>query len=284
MRKLISSVDIKNKMFFCTFGNHKVAFYLTNRHAKIFLEYLSEGILVDFEASDFTKKIGKYQAYQVSHFNEIINIKNKKAIYNHRQLKKEMIDFLEDKEYFLFLDLEMTIPFFKQRNFKPELVQYGYVLINKKGETILEDEAYLTPVLQNPISKRTLKFISITAEKFYSVSRPYDIFYNKLNDILETYNPKIVVWGSNDIIALNHSYKVHNLKELTNKNDFIDLLKLHKDYFNLKNDLGLFKAYQTYYDKEELKQIHNAKEDAIVTKKVFEAFVEYSTYDLKTKK
>ena len=65
-------------------------------------------------------------------------------------------------------------------------------------------------------------------------------------NILDTYRPKMVVWGKNDIVALNESYKLHDLLPLTNEYDF-DLLTLHKDYFNLNQDIGLFKAYETYF-------------------------------------
>ena len=109
---------------------------------------------------------------------------------------------------------------------------------------------------------------------------PFIDFYNQLKDIITKYNAKIVVWGKNDIQALNYGYKIYKLKPLTNDYDFVDLLKLHKDYFNLRNDLGLFKAYETYYD-ETIKQTHDAKDDAKITKKVFDAFLEYSNIEFK---
>ena len=91
---------------------------------------------------------------------------------------------------------------------------------------------------------------------------------------LKKYNPKLVVWGKNDLSALNDSYVLHDKDKLTSDENFIDLLKLHKDYFNLKDDLGLFKAYKTYYDVA-FSQAHDAKDDALVTKYVFDAFLEY---------
>ncbi|HHW80058.1 MAG TPA: hypothetical protein GX742_04540, partial [Acholeplasmataceae bacterium] len=63
---------------------------------------------------------------------------------------------------------------------------------------------------------------------------------------------------------------------------FVDLLKLHKDYFNLRNDVGLFKAYETYYEKN-AEQVHDAKADAKITKKVFDAFLQYSIKELNDK-
>ena len=78
----------------------------------------------------------------------------------------------------------------------------------------------------------------------------------------------------NDLTALNDSFILNNKPKITEDHDFIDLLKLHKDYFNLKDDLGLFKAYQTYYGIT-FDQAHDAKDDAFVTKLVFDAFLSY---------
>ena len=100
--------------------------------------------------------------------------------------------------------------------------------------------------------------------------------------IINKYHPKIVVWGKNDIQAIQASYKLHNKKALTKSTDFVDLSKLHKDYFNLRDDLGLFKAYETYYKKAK-EQIHSAKEDAKITKNVFEAFITYINSDINGK-
>ena len=52
----------------------------------------------------------------------------------------------------------------------------------------------------------------------------------------------------------------------------MDLLKLHKDYYNLENDIGLFKAYKMYFN-DDLDQAHNAYEDALITKHVFDGFL-----------
>ena len=100
---------------------------------------------------------------------------------------------------------------------------------------------------------------------------------NELKDILNNYNPKIVVWGKNDIKALNDFYKLHKVSALTNSNNFVDLLRLHKNFFNLKNDLGLFNAYKEYYLEDPI-QAHDAIEDAKVTKAVFSAFKKYAKH------
>ena len=47
--------------------------------------------------------------------------------------------------------------------------------------------------------------------------------------------------------------------------------KIIKNYYNLKNDPGLFKLYQIYYNNDNL-QVHDAFNDSLVTKEVFKAF------------
>ncbi|OQX93721.1 MAG: hypothetical protein B6I17_01525, partial [Tenericutes bacterium 4572_104] len=45
-----------------------------------------------------------------------------------------------------------------------------------------------------------------------------------------------------------------------------------KNYFGLKNDMGLFNAYNIYSEIDLNNQKHDAMEDALVTKKVFDYF------------
>ena len=52
------------------------------------------------------------------------------------------------------------------------------------------------------------------------------------------------------------------------------MLVLHRDYFNINQDIGLFKAYQTYFPENNIKpQKHDAVEDARVTKTIFFEFL-----------
>ena len=64
-------------------------------------------------------------------------------------------------------------------------------------------------------------------------------------------------------------YEINNLEPL--KPNYINLLQVHKNYYNLKNDLGLFDAYKKYTG-EDLNQEHDALVDAFMTKNVFFEF------------
>ena len=99
------------------------------------------------------------------------------------------------------------------------------------------------------------------------------MFHSKITDILKEYNPLIYVWGKNDQRELSKLNRLYHLTNFTLHAQFIDLLSLHKTYYGLKNDLGLFNAYNNYYDSSKsFPQQHDAFEDAQITKDIFYAF------------
>ncbi|PKK97048.1 MAG: hypothetical protein CVV58_03230 [Tenericutes bacterium HGW-Tenericutes-3] len=274
MKKIIWSIDIQKKVFYLIINGRKVGFYLSNRLAKTFFMYLRKGVLVDFEVSSRKKRIGVFSYYQIAHFNQIISLNPYFVHYDLNKMRHDMRSVLSSHKYFLFIDFEMTMPGYHDHQFFPEIIQAGYVLSEAQGKIIHQDGYYVLPKEKATLSKRTKRFLNLNEDKFFSEGKKYEYFYKKLDKLLKKYEPKLVVWGKNDVTALNDSYQLHDKPILTEETDFIDLLKLHKDYFNLKDDLGLFKAYKSYYDVA-FDQAHDAKDDALVTKYVFDAFIEY---------
>lgn len=96
-------------------------------------------------------------------------------------------------------------------------------------------------------------------------------FYEDFKAVLLQYRPTVVVYGRNDSITLSSSYLLHKVPSLAPYMRFVNLSKLIKNYYNLKNDAGLFKLYQIYYENDDL-QVHDAFNDSYVTKEVFQAF------------
>lgn len=274
MRKIIWSIDKNHKVFYLIISGRKIGFYLSNRLSKTFFGYLKKGVLVDFEISTKMKKIGKFSFYQVAHFNQIISLNPFYVHYDLTRLRNEMKEVLASNKNYLFIDFEMTMPGYHDHHFYPEIIQVGYVLAEAKGRIIHEDGYYILPKERTTLSRRTKKFLNLDEEKFFNEALPYEHFYKSLSKLIKKYKPKFVVWGKNDLSAMNDSYTLHDKKKLTNDQQFIDLLKLHKDYYNLRDDLGLFKAYKTYYNVN-FDQAHDAKDDALVTKYVFDAFLDY---------
>lgn len=274
MKRIIDSINTKYHTFYMVIEGRKIGFYLTKRLSKTFFDYLKKGVLVDFEIADRRKKINQQWHYQVAYFNKIQSLHPKYIYYDLNQLRHDMKDVLDKNEYYLFIDFEMTMPGYRQRRFTPELIQAGYVLSKANEKIFLKDSMYIKPKLMDHLSKRTLKFLKIDPVKFDKKAVAYTVFYRKFKRIIKKYHPKLVVWGKNDISVLDDSYRIHQKEALTQSTDFIDLLKLHKDYYNLKNDLGLFNAYKTYYESNDL-QKHDAFDDALVTKHVFDAFLSF---------
>ncbi|QWB95675.1 hypothetical protein KHQ89_06945 [Mycoplasmatota bacterium] len=274
MRKIIDSKNSKYHVFYVVIEGRKIGFYLTRKLVKTFFDYLGKGVLVDFEITDRRKKINHQWFYQVAYFNKIESLNPKVDFEITDQLRQDMKNVLEHNEYYLFIDFEMTMPGYHQRIHTPELIQAGYVLSRAQSKVLVKDNMYMKPVLTDKLSKRTIKFLKIDEQVFNEKAVNYKVFYKKLSKIISKYHPKCVVWGKNDISVLGDSYNIHKKEPLTEPSDFIDLLKLHKDYYNLKDDLGLFKAYKTYYKSNDL-QKHDALDDAICTKAVFDAFLSY---------
>ena len=274
MKRIIHSINEKSKVFYLILEGKKIGFYLSNRLSKVFFAYLHEGVLVDFEIQEKMKKIGHEHVYQVAYFDQIISLNPYHVHYDLHKLRKEMQEVLVQDRYYLFIDFEMTMPGYKEINFKPEIIQVGYLLAKAKENPILQEGYYVAPRATTMLSKRTKRFLSLDEDKFYQEAVHYQVFYEKLRTIVKTYRPKFIIWGKNDMTALDDSYQIHDVMPLTTHDDFIDLLKLHKDYFNLKDDLGLFKAYHTYYDIA-VDQSHDAIDDAHVTKLVFDAFISH---------
>ena len=274
MKQIIQDINDKEHVFYLIIEGRKIGFHLTKRLAKTFWLYLDRGVLVDFEIGPRRKRMQKTFVYQVAFFREIIELNPYRVYYDIDRLRKEMKSVISDQKYYLFIDFEMTMPGYKPSTFIPEIIQAGYMLAEANGKTLIDEGYYVLPLIDTTLSRRTQKFLNLDELHFYESAIHYDDFYDKLKAIVDAYHPKLVVWGKNDISALNDSYKLHKKEPLTTPNDFIDLLKLHKDYFNLKDDLGLFKAFQTYYQIDEI-QNHDALDDAHVTKQVFDAFIQY---------
>ncbi len=274
MKKIIHDIDPSYSVFYLIFDGRKIGFYLTNKLSKTFYSYLDKGVMVDFEITPKMKTIRKRKFFQVAYFNQIISLNPYRVHYDLFKLRDDMRKVLKTHQYYLFIDFEMTMPGYRDDVFKPEIIQAGYVLSEPNKDIIRENDLYILPKERRTLSRRTKRFLNLEEADFFQKAEPFQVFYDDLKVIIDTYHPKLVVWGKNDLTALRDAYIFHDLPHLTDDHDFIDLLKLHKDYFNLKDDLGLFKAYKTYYQVD-YDQAHDAKDDALVTKYVFDAFLSY---------
>ncbi len=283
IRGPIHMIELDNRIIGIKDRNRIVFFYFHNSQMNLFKRYLYINNWIDLSYDSKLTKKGCYLAYPVSvvYKIEVLNKLNHIVYYSKNSINQSSYDFLNTLGNKLFLDLEMTMPSysFKGKGFRTELIQAGLLLIDEKSNTVLKYDNYIKAKLSPIISKRALDFLNISLEEYQSKAIDYQEFYAIFKDIIERYNPAIIVYGKNDILVLNDSYDINNVPSLKDECRFINLCQLIKTYYELKNDPGLFKLYNLYYKNVD-EQVHDALGDSFATYKVFEAFKE----DIKTAK
>mgnify|MGYP002639359646 CR=1 FL=1 len=277
MKKTISGrifyIDEEERIIGLKVKDRQSFFYLQRSLLNKIGKYLELSRFIQFVIEDEPRIYKKTKVYTVEYIVKIMAIRYRKNIvyYDIKNIKngtKHLINNLKTK---MFLDLEMSMhPYKVDKNFTQEIIQVGFYLVDENNKIIEEYNQLIKPKLHPKLTKRTLKFLEITQDDLNG-GIEYSVFYNHFKHLIEAYNPAIIVWGRNDFLALRDSYKVNGFPTLKFKTRYINLLKLHKNYFNLKNDLGLFNAYKCYSNIEN-PQAHNALEDAKVTFEIFEGF------------
>ncbi len=270
-------IELDNRIIGINDRNRILFFYFHNSQMNLFKRYLYQNNWIDIEYDKKMTKKGSYLAYPVSYIYkiEVLNKLNHIVYYNKTAINKSSYDFLNSLDNKLFLDLEMTMPSysFRGKGFRTELIQAGLLLVNKDNNIILKYDNYIKAKLSPTISKRALNFLNISLEEYNEKAIDYINFYKDFRNIIEKYNPAIIVYGKNDILVLNDSYDINEVESIKDKCRFINLCQLIKSFYELKNDPGLFKLYNTFYKNDD-EQIHDALSDSVATYKVFEAFKE----------
>lgn len=248
-------------------------FYATKSLFNSFSKYLDEDVVIYFDTNGIKKKTFGKVACKIETVYKIVYPKKhgKEVFYDVNVVKSGISTLINEIGNHLFLDLEMTMPAYgAPRPFVAEVIQCGLVLCDKYNNIIKEYSTFIKPTLVKEISNRTKKFLKITQEDI-ETGVTFNEFYDVLSKMIEEYKPMVVVWGKNDILSLKDAYNINGLPNLNDKIRFVDLLKLHKNYFNLKNDIGLFACYEKYIGEKD-HQEHNALTDALYTKVVYENF------------
>ena len=251
-------------------------FYFQNRQMNTFKRYLYQDNWIELEYDEnYLSRKGQYLAYRVSYVYKLEAIGKYDHItyYDKNILNNSLHKFLSNLGNTMFLDLEMTMPSytFKGKGFITEVIQAGIEICDNDLNIIHKYSNYIKPKINKQLSKRAEDFLGISSTDFYDRAIEYESFYNSFNEMIYKYDPAIVVFGKNDQLVLNESYDINNLPSLVNKTRYINLCQLIKNYYELKNDPGLFKLFGVYYDNSEI-QIHDALSDSEVTRLVFLAF------------
>ncbi len=263
--KRIIAIKQKRRVYF---------YYMSKGMFRNFMMYFTPGMYVFLRINNKPKVYRGYLVQNVISIEKVLKPrKNNPVIYFDISIIKSGIqDIVNEPRNRLFIDFEMSMPpYSNYEDFISEIIQVGYVLTDPYGNEIETYSSYIKPSLFPQISKRTMKFLQIEQEEV-DQGITYKEFYNRLNYINRNYNPTVYVWGKNDQLELNKMNKIHKLRNFTKSMQFINLLNLHKTYYGLKNDMGLFNAYNLYSEEDLSNQKHDALEDAVVTKEVFEYF------------
>ena len=277
MRTIISGrifyIDEEERIIGMKVKDRQSFFYLQRALFNKISKYLEITRFIQFVIEDEPRMYRKTKVYTVDYILKIMAIRYRKNIvyYDIKNIKKGTKELINNLDTKMFLDLEMSMhPYNVDKNFTQEIIQVGFYLVDKDNNIIEEYNKLIKPTLHKKLTKRTLKFLKITQDEI-DKGIEYVEFYNHFKRLVKEHKPAIIVWGRNDFLALRESYRINRLPSLKKKTRYINLLKLHKNYFNLKNDLGLFNALKLYTD-ENGQQIHNALEDAKATFDIFNGF------------
>lgn len=268
MRVIIYSVDDDKRIIYIKHQKRLIKLILSHKIATIFLPILQKGFLIDVDV----KKVTPYR-FKIKTFKQVISLKPYRVLYDLDMLRLDMQDFMSHIKHFVFIDFEMSMPGYQHKGFfQSEIIQFGLIVTDQTFNPLYQSMHYVYDHHKKPLSERTKKFLKLDQETYNKQAMPYDLLYETLAYIKKTYQPKWVVWGKNDIQVLKDSFKIHKKQPILDTQDFVDMLKLHKDYYHLKDDLGLLKAFLMYY-KEDISQAHDALDDAKMTLKITQAFM-----------
>ena len=258
-------------------GKQRLEYYFLSRSLiKKFNAYLCEGLFVHFTCKEQKVLHGGMKAYEVISFTKMVQTKHRSSViyFDMNTIKEALKKVLNRDGNKMFLDMEFTMPpreFSRGTPFTNEIIQYGMEIEHENGQDIDEDCTLVKPKNHTGNNERTFDFIGIT-ENDMKIAISYKKFYLKMKAYLELYDPTIYVWGKNDILVLNASYQLHRLKPLAEREKFINLMQLMKNYLGQKSDIGLFNALSYFGEEVGYLQTHNPLDDARVTRMVFHTF------------
>ena len=214
------------------------------------------------------------QTYEVDSFLRIVQptLRGREIYYDMDTIKKGVRNLINKPHNKLFIDLEFTMPsYYQTMPHVQEIIQYGIVVEDKDGNIVFEDSALVKPSKLYNLNGRTLKFLSRKKSDFDN-ALVYSDFYNVLKKCIKEYNPKIYAWGKSDMNAIELSFSVNKVKPIDIKSKHINLMQVIKNYYNYHDEMGLFQTYQDMSDQVLEDQQHDAFEDAMILREVFNLF------------
>ena len=275
---IIHNVDCDKRLITIVDKQKLTYYYMSRSLYKRYSYYLLPNNFVYFKTGVNQSLHDGVKAYDIIHFIKIMKYGAHEPIiyYDVSSINKGVLKLLEKETYRLFLDLEFSMPpynYVKGQQFTAEIIEYGFVLENSDGVTITTENGYIKPDNLEGLNERTYSFLGLNSNTFKKAKGIWT-FYNSFKDVLSLYQPTIYVWGKNDYLMLDKFYVQHNLKPLTTRASFINLMQVMKNYYGTKEDIGLYHAYSLFQETPLQDQDHNALNDAIATTEIYKLFKE----------
>lgn len=268
----VHQIDKSEKVISIVVGEELKYYHLSNKNMKDFKMYLVREPYVFFEVKDEYEIHADIKCQVIDYFIKILVPGKKRTIvyYDMHEIQNGVKQIINRPQYRMFLDLEFTMGGPKSYSII-EIIQYGFILEDEEGKIVMQDSSLIRPMYAGALNKRTLEFLSRKEEDFKDACG-YIEFYQLLERIIKEYNPKIYAWGKNDCLSLEKSFKLNHLLPLDIRNRYINLMQIIKNYYNHKQEMGLFSTYSEMKKEECKEQIHDALEDAYYEREIFHMF------------
>lgn len=261
--------------------------YFQRKDFKEFGPYFFDHPYLFVEVNDEKRIQGAYACYEVTSFLRIVQpsyynkVTKRTVFYDSETIKRGVKELLNKPHNKMFIDLEFTMPaYYQTMPHVQEIIQYGIIIENDKGEIVYEDSSLISPTKPYNLNGRTLKFLSRKRSEFDN-SLPYMHFYNVLKKCMKEFEPKVYAWGKSDILAIEQSFLINKVKPINVRENHINLMQVMKNYYNLKDEMGLFQTYESMSKLTMEPQQHDAFEDAMLTREVFRMFKEEVNNEVK---
>lgn len=267
-------VDKKERLFSIIVGGNLQYYHLTNKNMKDFKAYLFKRPYVCFDADDEYVIHSNIKCQEVNYFIKISQSSRRGVIvyYDLQNIQTGVKELINQEHNRMFLDLEFSLVSPKGYSIS-EIIQYGIVLEDKNGKILYQGSSFVKPVYSNFINRQTMNFLSIDNSVFDDACT-YIEFYQLMDKLIKEFDPKIIAWGRNDCLSIEKSFKINHLKPLDIRSRYMNLMHVIKNYYNYKQEMGLFNTYQEMTNEDMEKQNHDALEDAVVERNIFHMFKE----------
>ena len=277
--KVIETIP-KERIVILECGKEHMYLYFQRKDFREFGPYFFDKPYLFLEVSDNKKICKNFAVHEVLQFNRVVEpsyynkAKRRKIYFDMDTIKKGVRELINKPHNKMFIDLEFTMPaYFQTMPHVQEILQYGIIIEDKNGNVVFDKSSLVKPSRPYLLNSRTLSFLSRKRSDFDKACT-YKEFYDMLKMCMREYKPKVYAWGRSDINTIEQSFTINKVKPLDIRKHHINLMQVIKNYYNLKDEMGLFQTYEEMSNKTMEPQQHDAFEDAYLTREVFKMFKE----------